>query len=144
MDIPYRMWFPNWCSLCIFCKIPNFAKRYLCSFKKYIHKRLMAFIRQKGGPTLFATFSAAEFAWDHLALRIYETVTKRPSTMEFIKSQSVSWRNKLIQENVVQTTLHFNKRMDKIISYLNSAPLLEYDGVQYSVSSYFYRIEFQV
>ena len=109
-----------------------------------VHKRLMAFIRQKGGPTLFATFSAAEFAWDHLALRIYETVTKRPSTMEFIKNQSVSWRNKLIQENVVQTTLHFNKRMDKIISYLNSAPLLEYDGVQYSVSSYFYRIEFQV
>ena len=29
----------------------------------------MAFIRQNGGPSLFATFSAAEFAWDHLALR---------------------------------------------------------------------------
>lgn len=135
---------------------PEFFKRYNSSFTTFknvrgtafyyqdVKKRLMAFLRQKGGPTLFATFSAAEFAWDDLALRIYETVTKEPSTLEFIKSQSVSWRNKLIQENVVQSTIHFNKRMDKIISFLNNNPLLEHDGVQYSVKSYFYRIEFQV
>ena len=104
----------------------------------------MAFIRQKGGPSLFATFSAAEFAWDHLALRIYETVTRSPSTLEFITSQPISWRNKLIQENVVQTTLHFNKRIEKIISYLNKSNLVEHEGIQYTLSSYFYRIEFQV
>ena len=56
-------------------------KRYNTAFTQYksirgyqfyyedVKKRLMAFIRQKGGPSLFATFSAAEFAWDHLALR---------------------------------------------------------------------------
>ena len=109
-----------------------------------VKKRLMAFLRQKGGPTLFTTFSAAEFDWDHLALKIWETVTNKPSSLEFIKSQSNSWRNKLIQENVVQSTVHFSKRMDKIINFLNTTPLLEFDGVKYKVDSYFYRTEFQV
>ena len=50
-----------------------------------VKKRLMAFLRQKGGPTLFTTFSAAEFDWDHLALKIWETVTNKPSSLEFIR-----------------------------------------------------------
>ena len=36
-------------------------------------KKLMAFIRQKGAPSLFCTFSSAEFDWNKLALKIYET-----------------------------------------------------------------------
>ena len=135
---------------------PEFFKRYNSAFTTFKHlrgtafyyqdvkKRLMAFLRQKGGPTLFATFSAAEFEWDHLALKIYETITKKPSTIEYIQSQSISWRNKLIQDNVVQSTIHFSKRMDKIIAFLNSKPLLVHNGVKYKVASYFYRIEFQV
>ena len=135
---------------------PEFFKRYNQAFTTFKHlrgtafyyqdvkKRLMAFLRQKGGPTLFITFSAAEFEWTHLALKIYETITKRPSTIDFIESQSISWRNKLIQENVVQSTIHFSKRMDKIIAFLNSKPLLVHNGVKFGVASYFYRIEFQV
>ena len=107
-------------------------------------KKLMAFLRQKGAPTLFVTLSAAEFAWDDLALRTYETVTNKRSTLEFIRSQSQSWRNKLIQSNVVQSTIHFSKRIEKIISYLKNNPLLEHDGVQYTVDAYFVREEFQV
>ena len=135
---------------------PEFFKRYNSAFTTFKHlrgtafyyqdvkKRLMAFLRQKGGPTLFTTFSAAEFEWTHLALKIYETITRKPSTIEFIQSQSISWRNKLIQENVVQSTIHFSKRMEKIISFLTKKPLLVHKGVKYRVVSYFYRIEFQV
>ena len=114
-----------------------------CYFQD-VQKRLMAFLRQKGAPTLFVTFSAAEFDWEHLALKIYETVTNKPSTLEFIRSQSHSWRNKLVQENVVQSTIYFSKRIEKIISYLNNNHLLEHEGVQYTVVSYFLRKEFQV
>ena len=106
-------------------------------------KRLLAFLRQKGAPTLFVTLSAAEFSWDDLALRIYETVTNKPSTLEFIRSQSQSWRNKLLHDNVVQSTIHFNKRVEKIIAYLNKNPLLEHNGVKYRVDNYFARKEFQ-
>ena len=49
-----------------------------------------------------------------------------------------------VQENVVQSTIHFSKRIEKIISFLNNNPLLEHDGVQYTVVSYFLRIEYQV
>ena len=35
-----------------------------------VKKNLMAFLRQKGAPTLFCTFSAAEFDWNELALKI--------------------------------------------------------------------------
>ena len=106
-------------------------------------KRLMAFLRQKGAPTLFVTLSAAEFSWDELALRIYETVSNKKSSLEFIQSQSQTWRNKLLHDNVVQSTIHFNKRVEKIIAYLNKNPLLEHNGVKYRVSSYFARKEFQ-
>ena len=135
---------------------PEVLQRYNVAFTSFkncrgtafyyqdVKKRLMAFLRQKGGPTLFTTFSAAEFDWDHLALKIWETVTNKSSSLEFIKSKPNSWRNKLIQENVVQTTVHFSKRMDKIINFLNKTPLLEFDGVKYKVDSYFYRTEFQV
>ena len=107
-------------------------------------KKLMAFLRQKGAPTLFVTLSAAEFSWDDLALRTYETLTNKRSTLEFIQSQSQSWRNKLIQQNVVQSTIYFSKRIEKIIAYLKNNPLLEHDGVQYTVDAYFVRQEFQV
>merc|ERR1712013_872614 len=67
-------------------------------------KKLMATLRQKGAPTLFATFSCAEFDWNSLALSIYETVNKK---------------KKLISENVTQSTVHFAKRTDKLMSILN-------------------------
>ena len=135
---------------------PEFLQKYNTAFTSFKHirgtafyyqdvkKRLMAFLRQKGGPTVFATFSAAEFDWTNLSLKIYETRNKKPSTIDYIQSQNNSWKNKLIQENVLQTTIHFSKRMDKLITFLNNKPFLVHNDVKYKVASYFYRIEFQV
>ena len=108
-----------------------------------IKKKLMATIRQNGAPTLFCTFSAAEFDWIELAKTIYETNTKQKVTMEFIESQSNAWRSRLISENVVQSTLHFSKRTDKLMSLLKKPGIFKHDGAVYTVSSYFYRVEFQ-
>ena len=48
-------------------------------------KKLMATIRQKGAPTLFTTFSCAEYDWNSLAKSIYETVNKKKVSIEDIK-----------------------------------------------------------
>ena len=108
-----------------------------------VKKRLMATIRQKGAPSLFVTLSCAEYDWIHLAQKIYETKHKVKVSLEFIQQQSQAWRNKLINENVVQSTVHFAKRTDKIISLITKNPIFEHEGVKYYVSSYFFRTEFQ-
>ena len=82
-----------------------------------IKKNLMAFLRQKGCPTLFCTFSAAEFDWSELAQKIYETKEKQKCPMDFFDNQNAAWKNKLIAQNVVQSTMHFSKRTDKLISF---------------------------
>ena len=41
-----------------------------------IKKKLMATLRQKGAPTLFTTLSCAEFDWNELVQKTYETVYK--------------------------------------------------------------------
>ena len=102
-------------------------------------KKLMAFIRQKGPPTLFCTFSSAEFDWNELVLQIYQTKKRQKFSIEFIEKQSSAWKNKVISENVVQSTMHFAKRTDKLISHLSKVPVFEHDGVKFTVESYFYR-----
>ena len=103
----------------------------------------MATLRQKGPPTCFVTLSSAEFDWDELAQQIYQTVHKQEVSIDFIKSQSSAWRNKLISENVVQTTLYFSKKTDKIMSLLQKQAIFEHANVEYRVIHYFYRVEFQ-
>ena len=105
-------------------------------------KKLMATLRQKGAPVLFTTFSRAEFEWDGLAKSIYETTHKTKVSMDFIQDQSNAWKNKLISENVTQSTLHFSKRTDKIMSFLNKGTF-SHDGKAFLTESYFYRVEFQ-
>ena len=83
-----------------------------------VKKRLMATIRQKGPPTLFITLSAAEFHWDHLIKSIYETVNKTKLSMEFIEQQENSWKSKLVSENIVQSTIYFSKRTNKLLAML--------------------------
>ena len=109
-----------------------------------VKKNLMAFIRQKGPPTLFVTLSAAEFQWDEMLQRIYETATNTKVSLEFIKSQEQAWKTKLASRNVVQTTMHFSKRVSKLISLLTKDSPFCHDGLMYLVSDFFYRIEFQV
>ena len=135
---------------------PEFMVRYNTAFTAFKHlrgtsmyfqavkKNLMAFIRQKGPPTLFVTLSSAEFQWDEMIQRIYETTTRTKVTLDFIKSQDNAWKNKLVSENVVQSSMHFSKRVSKLISLLTKDSPFCHDDVMYLVSDYFYRIEFQV
>ena len=104
----------------------------------------MATLRQKGAPTIFTTLSCAEYEWDELALRIYETINKTKSSLEFIRGKTNAWRNKIISENVVQSTVHFSKRTDKIMAILQKEGLFTHLGTTYRVNNYFYRVEFQV
>ena len=85
-----------------------------------ITKKLMATLRQRGAPTLFTTCSCAEHEWNSLAKSIYETVNKTEVSMDFIKGQTPAWKNKLVSENVTQSTIHFSKRTDKLMSFLGT------------------------
>ena len=123
-------------------------------------KSLMATLRQRGSPTIFQTLSAAEYQWEGLLKSVYETVYGKPATDDVIKNMSASERNKLITENVVQSTLHFQKRIEKILPKIIEPGFLEDNKIseddtehecQTEVEqdedkrnpSYFYRIEFQ-
>ena len=73
---------------------------------------------------------------------ILETVYRRKVTQKDIDDLSKEERNRIISDNVVQSTIHFQKRIDKLFS------LMKYDffhgsNETYHASSYFYRIEFQ-
>ena len=119
------------------------TQRGTAMYYQAVKKNLMAMIRQKGPPTLFCTFSAAEFNWEELAQKICETKIKKKVSIEVIREQTSAWKNKLISENVVQSTLHFAKRTDKLMALLSSVPIFEHEGIHYKVGSYFYRVEFQ-
>jgi hypothetical protein len=120
-------------------------------------KNVMATIRQRGAPTHFVTLSAAEYQWEGLLKSVYETVYKTPATNQTIEGMSASEKSKLITDNVVQTTLHFQKRVDKIMTKLIGPEYLEEhqpaeeampvetedEDEEASSASYFYRIEFQ-
>ena len=106
-------------------------------------KKLMATLRQKGAPTLFTTFSCAEYEWEGLCKSIYETVNKTKVSIDFIKQKSPSWKNKLVSENVTQSTLHFNKRTEKLMSILSNKGMFTHHGRNFRTDSYFYCVEFQ-
>jgi hypothetical protein len=128
-------------------------------------RNLMATLRQKGAPTLFITLSSAEYQWEGLLKSVYETVHGELATDEIIKSMSPAEKNRLITDNVVQTTVHFQKRIEKIITKLMQPGFLEKSTNPNTSNlppnpipsntpkgqkedddsnpSYFYRIEFQ-
>merc|ERR1711888_153028 len=103
----------------------------------------MACLRQKGAPTLFTTFSCAEFEWDSLVKSIYETVEKKRISLEEIKKKPIAWRNKLLSDNVLQSTLHFSKQTDKIMSLLSNKGIFSHYGQDFVADFFFYRVEFQ-
>ena len=75
----------------------------------------MATIRQKGPPNFFITLSSAEYQWEGLLKAVYETVNRIPCTDEVLASMSTAEKNRLITDNVVQSTVHFQKRIEKTI-----------------------------
>ena len=65
-------------------------------------------------------------------------------TDEDIDNLKASQKNKLVSENYVQTTLHFQKRIEKLFSLMKYDDFFgNSDDEKYHLSSYFYRIEFQ-
>ena len=133
----------------------------------------MATIRQKGAPSLFITLSSAEYQWEPLLKAVYETVNRTPCTDEILEGMTTAEKHKLITDNVVQTTCHFQKRIEKLIKEFMTPGFFEEsdttstigDGqnegeeneemkyqdedreddmeVDDDAPSYFYRIEFQ-
>ena len=105
-------------------------------------RNVMATLRQNGSPSLFLTLSCAEYSWAELLKEIFETVYRRKATQKELDDLTPQERNKLISENVVQSTLHFQKRIEKELKLMTFSKFFD-DNCPYSVSSYFYRIEFQ-
>ena len=105
-------------------------------------KNLMALMRQNGCPSIFLTLSCAEFDWPELTKEIAETVFKRKFSKEEIEKMSDQEKNKLISENVVQSTLHFQKRIEKMFA-LMGYEFFDEGEHKYHASSYFFRVEFQ-
>ena len=99
----------------------------------------MAMLRQKGCPTLFVTVSCAEYKWQELVRQILETEWNQQVSMEYVEGLSNGERNKIITENAVQSTVHFQKRIEKLFN------LFKYDDIfeGFHVSDFYYRIEFQ-
>ena len=102
-------------------------------------KNLMAALRQNGCPTVFLTLSCAEYQWKELCRQILETEFKQEVSMAYIESLSESERNKIISRSAVQSTVHFQKRIEKIFQLLKHDDIFE--GL--TVQDFYYRIEFQ-
>ena len=81
-------------------------------------KNLMALLRQNGCPTLFFTLSCAEFDWTDLLKEIIETVYRKKVSTEQIEKLLPAEKNKIISENYVQSTVHFQKRIEKIFTLM--------------------------
>ena len=106
----------------------------------------MATLRQKGSPTIFLTLSAAEFNWTELLNQVMETELDREISIEELEKMNISQteQNKIIAQNVVQTTVYFEKRLQKIISLLSNEGFgIGNSSHNWLMSSFFYRIEFQ-
>ena len=86
-------------------------------------KNLMAVLRQNGCPSLFLTLSSAEYQWKELVRQIIETEWKQKVSMEYVLSLSESERNGIITRSAVQSTVHFQKRVQKIFQ------LFKYDDI---------------
>ena len=98
-------------------------------------KNLLAMLRQKGCPTLFLTLSCAEFRWDTLIQEILQVRERRKVDLKEVKEMSQSAKNKLLIENPVITTLHFDKRMQKMFKHFKSQNAFK----PFRMSDFFYR-----
>ena len=107
-------------------------------------KNLFALLRQLGSPNLFFTFSMAEFQWEGLLKEILETVYRRQFSKEEIDSIGQAERNKIIANNYVQSTMQFQKRLEKIFPMMKQSNFFSSNpNHSYKVSNFYYRIEFQ-
>ena len=64
-------------------------------------------------------------------------------SIEEIRNLTPAEKSKLVSENVTQSTLHFAKRTDKLLSILKHGGIFVHDGIDYKLDSFFYRVEYQ-
>ena len=102
-------------------------------------KNLMAYLWQKGCPSLFLTIACAEYKWEVLLQQILEVKEKRKVSLEEIKLMNSSEKNKLLSENAVISTVHFHKRVEKLFNYFKSPDAFH----PYVMKYYYLRVEFQ-
>ena len=76
-------------------------------------KNDMALLRQNGSPSVFLTLCCAEYSWDGLLKEIVEAIKKEKVSDEFIKNLGSKERNKYISENIVQSTIQFQNKIEK-------------------------------
>ena len=95
-------------------------------------KKVMATLRQNGSPSLFLTLSCAEYSWSDLLKEIFETVEGRKVTQKEIDDLGPHERNKLISENVVLSTLHFQKKIEKELKLMTFSKFFD-DDCPYSL-----------
>ena len=90
-----------------------------------VKKDCMAFLRQKGAPTLFHTITSAEFNWDELFHQVLEFSLDRTLSPDEVEKMNITRteRNKILTDNVAITTVPFENRLQKIISYLKNEGL---------------------
>ena len=104
-------------------------------------KKLMAMLRQQGSPSLFMTVSCAEFKWKELVRQILETESNGHVTMEYVESLENSERNHIVSRSAIQSTCHFQKRVEKLFNLLQYENEIIFEG--FKVKDFYYRIEFQ-
>ena len=112
------------------------------SYYEEAKKNLFAILRQHGCPTFFLTLNSNEFDWPGLLKSILETELRREVSEEEIESLSNTEKNKIISRNYVESTLHFQKRIEKMFSLMEKDFFVT-DEHTYHVYLYFYRIEYQ-
>ena len=63
--------------------------------------------------------------------------------MDKINELSPAAKNKLVNENVTESILHFAKRTQKLMNLLENGGMFIHGGKDFKVDSHFYRVEFQ-
>ena len=63
--------------------------------------------------------------------------------MDKINELSQAAKNKLVNENVTESTLHFAKRTQKLMNLLENGGMFIHGGKDFKVDSHLYRVEFQ-
>ena len=108
-------------------------------YYEHAKKDLMACLRQRGCPSLFLTFACAEYKWDNLLKQIIEVNERRTVNLSEIELMNSSEKNKLLSDNPIISTLHFQKRVEKLFNYFKSPYVFK----PYFMSEYYLRVEFQ-
>ena len=96
-------------------------------------------IRQLGLPTWFGSFSSADTRWIDLLRILGLLIDKKHYSETELKDMNWSDKTRLIQNDQVTCSLHFDYRVQQFINVVLKS---EHDPIG-KVSDYFYRVEFQ-